>query len=106
MKDAKGHGSDPRGAHSQGVDQIGRLAGHSYSRPKIVSIDQVHLVGHTLNWNVQDHAAVNSYRQQIRSGEKLAPVIVDRNQNIIDGTHRYAAFKAEGKTKISVVVES
>ena len=25
MKDAKGHGSDPRGAHSAGVDQIGRV---------------------------------------------------------------------------------
>lgn len=23
MKDAKGHGSDPRGAHSQGVQQVG-----------------------------------------------------------------------------------
>lgn len=25
MKDAKGHGSDPRGAHSQGVQEVGRL---------------------------------------------------------------------------------
>ena len=25
MKDAKGHGSDPRGAHSAGVDQVGRV---------------------------------------------------------------------------------
>ena len=24
MKDAKGHGSDPKGAHAQGVDQIGQ----------------------------------------------------------------------------------
>ena len=26
MKDAKGHGSDPRGAHSEGVNAIGRLS--------------------------------------------------------------------------------
>lgn len=26
MKDAKGHGSDPRGAHAEGVDQVGRAS--------------------------------------------------------------------------------
>ena len=33
MKDAKGHGSDPRGAHAAGVDQIGRTMPLSQLKP-------------------------------------------------------------------------
>ena len=35
MKDAKGHGSDPRGAHAEGVNQIGQPKLNSQGLPHV-----------------------------------------------------------------------
>jgi hypothetical protein len=34
MKDAKGHGSNPHGAHAEGTDQIGQSSPHSWLKYK------------------------------------------------------------------------
>ena len=106
MKDAKGHGSDPRGAHSDGVQSVGRYPGHTYSRTKTVHVNHISLIGHELVRTTRDRETVNYFRQQIRAGAKIPPIIVDRQGNIMDGSHRYVAFKAEGKTRVPVIVES
>jgi len=38
MKDAKGHGSDPKGAHAEGVDQIGQPKTYTWAK----GLDGVH----------------------------------------------------------------
>jgi hypothetical protein len=52
---------------------------------------------------------VKSYREQIRSGKKLAPLEVvytkeDKKFRLLDGHHRYLAYKAEGVKKVPVRV--
>lgn len=109
MKDARGHGSDPRGAHSQGVDQIGKVE----TRP----ISSVHptqdvFLDPTKNpyldpvkaaqINKRDQAVVDGMRATIRSGGYLPPLTVARNGDLLDGHHRLEAYQQEGIKQVPV----
>ena len=100
MKDAKGHGSNPRGAHTAGIDAI-----NSAPKRKVVMRDVDDLVptenidGYGLN---QDR--VNLYRQKIRSGESIPPIEVSSFGDVFNGHHRLAAYIAEGRDEIPTVL--
>lgn len=97
MKDAKGHGSDPKGAtsaHAEGVDQIGR-------EPKMVPINSIRPYYDIFQGNNQQRV-VDKLRAAIRSGASLPPLDVTPSGRIKDGNHRYEAFKQEGFKYIRV----
>jgi hypothetical protein len=118
MKDAKGHGSDPRGAHSQGVQAVGHvdsvlaeaeaLARATIMNPaKMVPIDSVRptkqrdamsVIPANDEWNIQQ------LRDTIRQGNasQIPPLYVSDKGAILDGNHRYYAFKEEGVKTIPV----
>jgi hypothetical protein len=62
MKDAKGHGST---AHGTGVDQIGQI--------KTMPLNKLRPHGPT------DPALVNKYRELIKSGAPITPILIDTN---------------------------
>ena len=49
-------------------------------------------------------AAVDVYRRRIRAGEPIEPLIVTKNGDLLDGHHRWLAFKAEGVSLIRAQV--
>jgi hypothetical protein len=88
MKDAKGHGST---AHGTGVDQIGQI--------KTMPLNKLRPHGPT------DPALVNKYRELIKSGAPITPILIDTNNLIWDGHHRYEAYKAEGIKRAPVEIQ-
>ena len=96
MKDAKGHGSEARGgpAHGSGVDQVGRSVKMAFS--KIKPQDYM---------DPRSERVVN-FRGMIRRGQELEPLVVDPKGNLIDGNHRYAAYKAEKVKSIPVRIST
>lgn len=103
MKDAKGHGSDPRGAHAQGTTQVGVT--------KTVPIESLHH-----GWDVLEHvkgdpqaektymATVNAIRGSIQAGKPIDPIYVSKSGRVIDGHHRLYAYQAEGVKQVPVQV--
>jgi ParB-like chromosome segregation protein Spo0J len=51
-------------------------------------------------------AAVDVYRRRIRAGEAIEPLIVTQNGDLLDGHHRWLAFKAEGVSLVRAQVIS
>ena len=121
MKDAKGHGSNPRGAHAEGVDQIGKT--------QTMAVDKIHPTENLFLGkdgpvavpaqfrNLQDphhielhdrgaQAQVDQIRSAIRAGQEVSPINVKSNGDIVDGHHRFEAFKQEGVKQIQVRVVS
>lgn len=120
MKDAKGHGSNPRGAHSTGIDSI---AGPEHlvpieslrARPENTAMmDKLDKLT-----DAREAAAKAAYpgepydrqgpkeiiaslRAAIRKGEKLPPLAIHGDGTIEDGEHRYRAYKAEGVKQVPV----
>lgn len=113
MKDAKGHGSDPRGAHSAGVDQVGRMpsppaglarfaAGRELASVPLKNIEP---------WQLEpssDDAGTVHYKQQLEAGKSLEPIHLVPGENpgkwaVYDGHHRYFAAKDAGLSRIPAV---
>lgn len=92
MKDAKGHGSDPRGAHNAGIDTIGAV--------RTVPISKVYPT-ELLNMYETD-PTVEYFRQKIRNGEEVPPIQIDTDNNIVNGHHRYTAYIKEGAKRVPV----
>jgi ParB-like chromosome segregation protein Spo0J len=42
------------------------------------------------------------YRRRIRAGEAIEPLIVTNNGDLLDGHHRWLAFKAKGVSLVRV----
>lgn len=129
MKDAKGHGSDPRGSHSGGVNQIGKFA------PNMTSYEAFNYV-QSLHSNPEDFAEgdladrieknnryslteipvskLNAdeftvYPDQVASYAKQPaltspPILIDRRGSIIDGVQRVNAAKVRGDKTILAYV--
>lgn len=108
MKDAHGHGSDPRGTHSQGVQAVGKP-------PEMWDINRLHPTEdmgeimitkpdgtQTFQLMPSDQATVDSMRKTIRSGGYMPPLIASRNGDLLDGHHRLEAYKAEGVKQVPV----
>ena len=124
MKDAKGHGSDPRGAHSAGVDQVGRVPTRPLSqlRPtqdamtnESIGGQKVTLdTGRTYNMELlrgdiplsraDNQSIIDDYRAKIRAGESIPPILITERGNILDGNHRHAAYLAEGVKDVPVEI--
>ena len=99
MKDAKGHGSDPKGTHAQGVDQVGRVASLPISG--LVPTQRLALPPKSDPDFKVDKGIVDYFRGQLRSGQEIDPPIrVFPNMQVADGHHRIIAALAEGKTDI------
>ena len=45
-------------------------------------------------------SGVEMYREKIRNGEHIDPIDITKAGDILDGHHRYLAYKAEGKTEM------
>lgn len=97
MKDARGHGSDPRGAHSQGVQAVGGTP------VAMRSMSSMHPYYHA-DLTPQDKAVVEGMRQTIRSGGTLPPMTILPDGRVNDGNHRWYAYKAEGVKEAPVYV--
>ena len=125
MKDAKGHGSDPKGAHAQGVDQIGKPLTRPLSQLRPTQDAQTNApiggqnmttdTGRTYNLNLlrgdiplskaDNQSIIDSYRTKIRAGESIMPILITEKGNIIDGNHRHAAYKAESVKDVPVEIQ-
>ncbi len=104
MKDAKGHGSNPRGAaHQQGVEA---------ALPQ--GVREIPLTD-IYKWQDVNPELVETYRNTMRSGGQFPPIsVVERMRDfddrtspkysIRDGSHRYAAAQAEGLKTIRAKV--
>lgn len=123
MKDAKGHGSDPKGAaHQSGVDKIAgpeRTVPIDSVRPRpentamLAKLDRVEssreaafkdaYPGESYQRNGPTEI-IAKYRAAIRSGANLPPLAVNKDGSIEDGEHRWRAFKAEGAKTVKVRV--
>lgn len=91
MKDAKGHGSNPRGgaAHQVAINTL---------VPNRANIGWVKkMAAHDSQYG---QSAIDMYRARIRAGETLPPIAIDERNRIRDGHTRYLAYKAEGVKNI------
>ena len=99
MKDAKGHGSDPRGAHAQGVNQIGRIIDVPIQKLRAIQSYGAE----------QDEKHIQGIQASMRNGATLNPIKVTPYMNsylISDGHHRAEAGAREGHLSISATVVS
>lgn len=103
MKDAKGHGSDPRGAHQAGIANVGKTQMMDISA--LVPTQRIGLLHKSDPDYKTDTATINYFRAKIRKGEPIEPVIVRPNGYVYDGHHRISAHVAEGHTKIPTVTK-
>lgn len=124
MKDALGHGSNKRGLHSGGIDQI-----PGWGPVKFVSVNSLRPRPENTamieKFKKQDAASekafyaaypgekyapspgdmrykVDGLREAIRRGEKLTPLAINKDGSIEDGENRWRAYKAEGVKMIPV----
>lgn len=127
MKDARGHGSNKRGAHSSGVGQI-----PGWSPVKLVSISKLRprpentaMIEKFKKLDAESERAtraaypgeayqpksgdmrykVDELRAAIRRGDPLPPLAVHKNGLIEDGENRWRAYKAEGVKQIPVRIK-
>jgi ParB-like nuclease domain len=95
MKDAKGHGSNPRGAHSTGIEQA------------ITPVRMEIPLEDIRPWQNTDPDLVKRYAQAMRKGEKFPPIEVatdftGQNKWVVrNGHHRLAAEKLLGLPTIT-----
>lgn len=123
-KDALGHGSNPRGTHSTGIEQIPgwsaiKFVSPSSLRPrpentamieKMKRVDaeaeaafRVAYPGEAYTPHPGDmRYKVAEIRATIKRGGKIPPLAVNRDGSIEDGENRWRAYKAEGVKKIPV----
>jgi hypothetical protein len=47
---------------------------------------------------------VNEMRKVIAKGDKLPPILIDKDHELIDGRHRLQAYKMEGIKKVPVII--
>jgi hypothetical protein len=126
MKDAKGHGSNPRGLHSGGIDKL-----PGWSAVKLVPVNSLHprpentamiekFKAIDAEGEAAFHAAypseayapqpgdmrykVDGIRQTLRSGGTVPPLAVNKDNSIEDGENRWNAYKAEGIKMVPVRV--
>lgn len=123
MKDAKGHGSDARGAaHQSGIDKIAgpeKFVPIDSLRPRpentamLAKLDQLESVREQALKDAypgelyQRHGPaedVASLRAAIQRGEQLPPLAINKDGSIEDGERRYRAYKAEGAKIVRVRV--
>jgi hypothetical protein len=125
MKDAKGHGSNPRGSHAAGVESIPK----GWGPVKMVALNSLRPrpenTAMIAKFKARDASAeasfheaypgekytpfpedarykVDAIRARIRNGESLPPLAVNKDGSIEDGENRWNAYKAEGVKKIPV----
>jgi hypothetical protein len=126
MKDAGGHGSNPRGEQNAGVENAVKFvydpvtaAAEAEARArflnpaKMVPLDSVHPTKQrdllSLKNKTDDEANIAQLRDTIRQGhgDQIPPLYVSgKNRDVIDGNHRYYAFKEEGVKMIPVQTRS
>lgn len=125
MKDDKGHGSDPRGAHSQGVQAVGQQfqtrplsklkpTQDAKTNASIGGQKITYESGHTYNLEqlrgdiplspAENQSIIDGYRAKIRAGQSLDPIYTTEEGKILDGNHRHAAYAAEGVKAVPVEV--
>lgn len=100
MKDAKGHGSNPRGgvvapdpaAHQMAINDLVPNRANIGWVKKMAAQDSQY----------GGQSAIDMYRARIRAGETLKPMAVS-GRKIMDGHTRYLAYKAE-KVKYAPVM--
>lgn len=125
MKDAKGHGSNARGVHASGIEQLPKGWGPVQMvatsklkpRPENTAMIEKFKARDAESERVFRQAypgeqytpypgdsryKVDAIRQRIRNGETLPPLAVNRDHSIEDGENRWNAYKAEGVKQIAV----
>jgi ParB-like chromosome segregation protein Spo0J len=88
MKDAHGHGSNPRGAQNAGIEAAltpAEMRPLSSMRPF-----------YDASLTDKDKAIIENMRQTLRNGGTLPPMTVLPDGRLDDGNHRWHAYKAEG----------
>lgn len=122
MKDAKGHGSNPRGAHSSGIDKIAgpeklvpiaSLRARPENTAMLAKLDKLETSreqafkaaypgeSYTRQGPTED---VAKYTAAIKAGAKMPALAIHRDGLIEDGERRYLAHKAAGATHVKVRV--
>jgi hypothetical protein len=107
MKDAKGHGSNPRGssAHQVGVVAVGRA-------PAMWPIGSLHPTQDVFHANpsvgpvrpLGNQALIDKYRGELKAGRNTEPLMITDKGDILDGHHRFAAYRAENRSRVPVEV--
>jgi ParB-like nuclease domain len=103
MKDAKGHGSNPRGTHADGTDRVGLPM-------KMMAVGRIHptkdvFVEDPLNVPGQTQNIIDDMVNAMRAHESFPPLVVTPRGNLLDGHHRLAAYKAAGIKSVPVQVQ-
>lgn len=128
MKDAKGHGSNGRGAHSTGISKI-----PGWGEVKLVPVDSLHPRPENTamieKFKARDAASeaqirdaypgeaytpypgdmrykVTEIRKTLRAGGTLPPLAVNKDRSIEDGENRWNAYKAEGIKMVPVRIRT
>lgn len=123
MKDAKGHGSDPRGAHTSGIDKIAgpeKLVPIDSVRPRPENTAMIEKLNRLEDKRQASYAAaypneplpprdgprehIEQYRKDYLKGDNFPPLAINRKGFIEDGEHRWRAFKAAGATHVKIRV--
>lgn len=124
MKDAKGHGSEKRGAHSSGIDKIAgpeklvpieslrprpentaMLAKFDALEDKIAASRAAAYPDDPPYQRQGPREAIEKMRADIRAGNfNPPPLAIHKDGLIEDGEHRYRAYKAEGVKHVKVRV--
>lgn len=127
MKDSRGHGSNKRGTHSSGIEQI-----PGWSPITFVAVNKLkprpENTAMIEKFKKQDAESerssraaypnekympkpgdmrykVDEIRAAIRRGETLPPLAVNKDGSIEDGENRWRAYKAEGVKQIPVRIK-
>ncbi len=68
----------------------------------VIPIEKINYGGVTIN-NHQERKRLNNLKNQIQKNKFISRIIVDSNNNIIEGQHRYEAMLELGFDKIPIV---
>lgn len=123
MKDAKGHGSNPRGTHSSGIDKIAgpeKLVPINSVRPRPENTAMLDKLNRQEDLAQEAYKAaypndaprprdgpreqIEQYRQDFLKGANFPPLAINKDNSIEDGEKRWRAFKAAGATHVKIRV--
>ncbi len=123
MKDALGHGSNPRGTHSEGIDKIAgpeRFVPIDSVRPRPENTAMLDKLNRQEDASQEAYKAaypddpprprdgprehIEQYRRDYLAGANFPPLAINKDNSIEDGERRWRALKAAGATRVKVRV--
>jgi len=109
MKDAKGHGSDPRDGIAAKVPKmvpIGAVKPRENISEQMGGWSGRGAPPKTTNPVIASQIAlVSAIRDSIRAGHPIEPLVIRPNGTLIEGHHRLLAFRGENASHVPVVIK-